>query len=348
MPRTRSNGMRRTFLMKKWIVSLLILTPLIAFGQAKVGTSTFQFLKIGPSARAMGMGEAFIGLANDASATYYNPGALLTMKKPTGMISHVDYPSGVQYNFLSGVYPIPRLYGAVGGFLAGLTTDDMVETTPTMPYGTGRTFNVSEVTAGVSWSQRLTDKFTVGITGKFIRSDLADVTANGWSADVGTFYETGWKKIRIAMVIQNFGPDVKYLQTEHTLPITFKFGGAAEVYNQGDHSVTAALEGWHPNDNIELITLGAEYSFRDFVQFRLGKKLNGIKRNSYEDYAKSRSGNDPFVEYPLFDEDGGLTFDGMSVGFGVKLPMGVSIDYALSNIGYFGELHRFSLSYTMK
>ncbi|MCX7834956.1 MAG: PorV/PorQ family protein [bacterium] len=339
--------MRRNSL-KLLIILGLFIFPWIVWGQAKVGTSTFQFLKVSPSARAMGMGEAFIGLANDASAAYYNPAALLTLRSPTGMITHVAYPSGVQFNYIGGVYPLPAVYGAIGGYIAGLTTDDMIETTPTMPYGTGRTFNVSEFTASVSWSQRLTDKFTVGITGRYIRSNLADVSANGWSADVGTYYETGWKNIRIAMVIQNFGPDVKYLQTEHTLPITFKFGGAAEVFKQGDHSVTAAVEGWHPNDNIELIAIGAEYSFRDFVQFRLGKKINGIRRDKYEEYVVNSKGKDPFVEYPLFDENGNLTFDGTSVGFGVSLPIGLSVDYALSNIGYFGELHRISLSYTLK
>ena len=45
-------------------------------GRGKVGTTGFQFLKIGPSARAVAMGESFIALANDASAMYYNPAGL--------------------------------------------------------------------------------------------------------------------------------------------------------------------------------------------------------------------------------------------------------------------------------
>ncbi|MDK9699092.1 MAG: PorV/PorQ family protein [bacterium] len=339
--------MKRTWLHIIRLIPLLLL-PALVFAQAKVGTSTFQFLKIGPSARAVAMGEAFIGIANDASATYYNPGAMIVMKQPKFMFTHVSYPAGVKYDYVAGIYPMPQVYGVAGAFVSGLTTDNITETTPEMPYGTGRTFNVSEWTIGGSYCQRLTDKFSVGFTGRYIRSDLADVSANGWSADVGTYYETGWRNIRIAMVIQNFGPDVKYIQTEHTLPMIFKFGGAAEVYKRNDHTVLVAFEGWHPNDNIEMVAIGAEYDWRNFVQFRLGKKINGVTRDSWEKYQGNRTSNDPFVEYPVFDEDGGISFDGASVGFGVKLPMGLSVDYALTNIGYFGDLHRFTLSYSMK
>ena len=40
---------------------------------AKVGTYSLQFLKMGVSARATGMGGAFTAIANDATATYWNP-----------------------------------------------------------------------------------------------------------------------------------------------------------------------------------------------------------------------------------------------------------------------------------
>jgi len=332
------------------IMAFLMCLPGFAFAQAKVGTSTFEFLKIGPSARAVAMGEAFIAVANDASATYYNPGAMITIKKPNFLLSHVSYPAGVSYDYISGVYPVPQLDGVLGGFVSGLTTDNINETTPEMPYGTGRTFTVSEFTGGISACRKLTNKFSVGLNARYIRSNLADVSATGWSADVGTYYETGWKRIRIAMVIQNFGPDVKYLQEEQTLPMNFKFGGSAEVYSDTirGHSVTVAFEGWHPNDNVEMYTIGAEYSYRDFIMFRLGKKMNGFHRNTWSDYVASPTTNDPFIEYPIINEKGGLSTDGASVGFGIKLPMGLSVDYALANIGFFGELHRFTLSYAMK
>src|SRR4030067_719034 len=40
--------------------------------QAKTGTAGAKFLQVGVSARAVGMGEAFLGIADDASAIFYN------------------------------------------------------------------------------------------------------------------------------------------------------------------------------------------------------------------------------------------------------------------------------------
>jgi len=66
------------FKMKK-----LILTLVLVFAVAFSATNAFAvseaavlFLMISPGARAAGMGEAFVGLADDASAVYYNPAGL--------------------------------------------------------------------------------------------------------------------------------------------------------------------------------------------------------------------------------------------------------------------------------
>jgi hypothetical protein len=55
---------------------LLLLLPGLLYGQAKVGTAGAQFLELGVSARAVAMGEAFVAVANDATAVYYNPAGL--------------------------------------------------------------------------------------------------------------------------------------------------------------------------------------------------------------------------------------------------------------------------------
>ncbi|RMD93377.1 MAG: hypothetical protein D6813_04180, partial [Calditrichaeota bacterium] len=42
-------------------------------GSQRAGTAMAQFLKIGVGGRAVGMGESFVAIANDASALYWNP-----------------------------------------------------------------------------------------------------------------------------------------------------------------------------------------------------------------------------------------------------------------------------------
>ena len=59
-----------------------LLVPGLAWSQAKVGTTGYQFLEIGASSRAVGMGDAFVALVDDASAVYYNPAGLTGLDGP--------------------------------------------------------------------------------------------------------------------------------------------------------------------------------------------------------------------------------------------------------------------------
>ncbi|MGE5411889.1 MAG: hypothetical protein ACM3MI_13085, partial [Clostridiales bacterium] len=45
-------------------------------GGQRAGISAAQFLKIGIGGRASSMGDAFVAVANDASALYWNPAGL--------------------------------------------------------------------------------------------------------------------------------------------------------------------------------------------------------------------------------------------------------------------------------
>lgn len=321
------------------------LVPLLAFGQAKVGTTGLNFLKVGTTARAVGMGEAFTAVANDVSALYYNPGGLIQLTRPQATFSIVDWPVGIKYAFLGGVMPMPLVSGVLGVQTTTLFSDEMVETTPEMPYGTGRTFTAGDIAVGLTYCQRLTDKFSVGTTLKYLHSQLADARASGWSADVGTFYATGWRRVNIGMIIQNFGPDMTYVSEPFPLPITFKFGMSMVAYEDGPHSILAAGEFIHPNDNLELYRIGAEYTYKRLVSLRFGKQVNAWERATWNEYQADRQ-KDPFVEYPIIDENGGLSLDGVSFGLGLQIPQaGVTVDYAWNGLGTLSSAHRFTISY---
>jgi len=323
---------------------LICLSP-AAYGQAKVGTAGLQFLKVGVGARATSMGDAFTAVANDVSALYYNPGGLVQLSKPEALFTLIEYPAGLKFVYIGGAMPVQGTPSTIGIQVTSLFTDDMIETTPESPYGTGRTFTASDLAAGISYCHRLTDKFSVGGTVKMLNERLADKSSTGWSADVGTFYATGWKKINIGMVIQNFGPDMKFESTPFPLPISFKFGASMIAWETPLYSLLLAGEFLHPNDNIEFYHIGAEFNAMRMVSFRLGKRINALSRDSWEDYQADQQ-KDPFVEFPLLDEDGGLTLDGVSVGLGLNLPeAGVTVDYAWAGLGTLGGVHRFTVGY---
>jgi len=354
--------------MKRWPLLLLLaalpLLPQSVWAQAKVGTAGVQFLKISPSCRAVGMGEAYVAVANDASAIYHNPGALARLELPEAIASYIDYAAGLQYGFLGLTHPMKSWNGAWAAHVIYLTTGDMMETTPERPNGTGRTFTAGDIAVGLSYSQKLTDKFSVGGTVKYINETLADKSANGWSADVGTYYNTGWRSVRIAMLTSNFGPDMNFVDGPFPMPMNFTFGIAGYMFNTkdrqwftgadsvGTHALLLGFSWSHPNDNLEVYNIGLEYSFQNMAFLRFGKKINGFHRWNWADYqAKIDAGEDarnrdPFYEYPLISETGKFFQNGATIGAGIKLPnSGLSLDYAFTGIAYLDNIHRFSLSY---
>lgn len=332
------------------VLAFVLIAPGLAFGQAKVGTTGANFLKIGPTSRGVALADAFLPIADDVSALWYNPGGLVNIRQTQLALTHVDYPADLlTYDFLGYVQPMPAMGAALGIQVFGLNSGEMDETTPSRVFGTGRTFGASDIAAGVTYAQRLTDKFSVGATAKYLQENLADETAFGWAVDVGTFYNTGWKSLRIAMLISNFGPDMEFISTPFPMPIMFKFGVAADLMKSDRNRVTLALEGLHPNDNVEELHVGVEYALNEMAFLRVGKKFNGFQRSSYEDFENDPEANDPFVEYPVLNEDGTISFDGFSFGGGLVIPgLGLGVDYAYANIGYLGNIHRFSLSYKFR
>lgn len=303
--------------MRVWLLLLLplLLLPGLLYGQAKVGTAGAQFLELGVSARAVGMGEAFVAIANDATAVYYNPAGLTQLYDREIVFTHVEYPAEITYDFVGLAYPLYDFGGVLGFGLYMLNGGDFEETTYEHPLGTGRLFGAREYALALSYGRSLTDRFSIGVTMKFIDELYEDERASGWAADVGTSYDTGFRNFKISMVITNFGPDMTFVSEPHPLPINFKFGGAIDVLDTENHRATLALEGWHPSDNLEKYNAGIEYEYNGRYFVRLGEKFN----------------------YDV----GGLSFGG-----GVHLPlksMKLSLDYAYHEMGLLTEAHRFTV-----
>ena len=66
--------------MKRKLVFIFLLGLMLLLGavqaQAQVSDAAVLFLRIAPGARSAGMGEAFVAVADDASATHWNPAGL--------------------------------------------------------------------------------------------------------------------------------------------------------------------------------------------------------------------------------------------------------------------------------
>ncbi|HSR17852.1 MAG TPA: hypothetical protein VLM39_07140, partial [Ignavibacteriaceae bacterium] len=81
--------MNKKFLPQSLILTLVIfISAVIPQNVSKKGTTAAAFLEIPAGASAIGMGGAFVSLANDATALYWNPSGISLAQKYEAVVSH--------------------------------------------------------------------------------------------------------------------------------------------------------------------------------------------------------------------------------------------------------------------
>ena len=309
---------------------------------SRVGTVGAQFLKIGMGARYVAMGEASVACVNDAYAMYWNPAALTEISSSNLSLTNVDWMMDVQLNHASFAKSLSE-YSALGVSLTALSMGDMEVTTVEEPEGTGETYTASSYALAIGYARKFTDRFSAGISGKYIWERISEESASGFAFDFGTLFYTGFRSLRIGMNISNLGPEMKLegpeLDSYHNpqpenpnydnvkaklsvdpydLPLTFRFGMAYDLVDSPESKFTVTMEAKHPNDNIQQASFGGEYLWRKTFSLRAGYKLN------YQE-------------------------EGLTLGGGMKVKAGkntrLDISYAWADFSRLSSVHRFSLGF---
>ena len=314
---------------------------------SKKGTTAAPFLSIGQSARAIAMGSAFVGVANDVSSIYWNPAGLTKTQGVNVAFDHTLWIADIKYNYLAASYSLGDI-GTIGFSYTGSDIGEMRVTTISQPEGTGETFSSTQASFSLAYAIQLTEDFSIGFAPKFIYESIWQMSANAFALDLGVQYVTPFDDAILAMSISNFGTTMQllgnsnlvlhdldpensgnngdipaYLETNSwALPLTFRVGIAYDPIKMDMHRWTIALDAMHPSDDYESINVGTEYGYNDFLFLRAGYKA-------------------------LFLDASEESF---SFGFGVKqLLIGnvaLMIDYAYQDFGRFSDIQKFTLTVT--
>jgi len=167
------------------ILLTLVLLASVAFvspAQAafsKVGTTGAAFLKIGVG-RATAMGDAFVAIADDASASYFNPAGLARVNRQIAL-NHVDWIADVTHENLAIVLPMSN-FGTVAFTVTALAMGQIEQTTIDNPNtvtredeGTGLFFGASDMAFAISYARLITDKLSFGVTTKVVNQSIWDM-----------------------------------------------------------------------------------------------------------------------------------------------------------------------------
>lgn len=298
---------------------IILSLPFLLWAQyQRPGSSDAQFLKIGVSARAAGMGEAYISVVVGAEAAFYNPAALARIPKTDLVFTHTEWFAGINHEFAALAFTFPRL-GTFALSVTALYTDEMQVRTPLQPDGTGETFYAGNYRFGISYARYLTDHVTFGGTFNYIHMSLyKDFSADAFAGDIAVMYATNFRGFRFGMKIANFGSEVKYVNESYPLPTNFQFGLSMNAIQNQEQKVLISISAIKPNDGQPLSQVGMEWNWKEIVYLRAGYQMN-------HDVAKYAFG-------------GGLQW--------IISDNLLKFDYAYSDYKLLGGAHRFGIGFS--
>ena len=148
--------------MKRFIYSALLLVAVQIPVQAQSEAGSI-FLLISPSARAAGMGEAHVAVADDAYASFWNPAGLAFLEGSELAFMHVNWlpnlADDMYYDFFAFRRYFPNI-GALGGHIIYLGLGEQIRMGETADDYLG-TFSSYMVATSISYSTLLTEKSSI-------------------------------------------------------------------------------------------------------------------------------------------------------------------------------------------
>jgi len=278
-------------------LGLLAAVPQQVYGQviSKKGTSSANFLLIPVGTRAAGLGGASTASVSDATAMYWNPGALAGLRQTELVVEHSPWIADLQHTFVG--LAMPAGGGVFGLSVIALTMDDMEETTFEQQMGTGRKFGASSYAVGASYARFLLPDFSIGGTVKLVHEQIMNTSSSSVAFDVGTSYVTPFDGIRFGVRIANFGSkmnldgddlittvdidpnaegnnnriNAKLSTRDYTLPLMLQVGLAWDAVDREMFRATVMADALSPSDNVQSVNVGMELSFyRDMFSIQAG------------------------------------------------------------------------------
>ena len=208
-------------------------------------TTAVPFMLISPDSRAGGMGDVGVATSPDANSLHWNPAKFAFVEDEVGFaVSYVPWLRAlvpdINLSYLAGYKKLNK-NEAIAMELRYFTLGD-ITFTDVIGNNLGQ-YKPSEFAIGSAYSRKLSDQFSLAISGRYIYSNLTGgqsaggITTNAGqsiAADVAGYFR---KDIRIAKKdmelalganVSNIGNKVRYTETSTRdfIPINLRLGSA--------------------------------------------------------------------------------------------------------------------------
>ena len=249
---------------KKFILFIVLLSTLNLYSQQerRVITTAVPFLMISSDARASGIGEQGVATSVDNFSQHWNPSKYVFSENSSGIaFSYTPYLSKLVNDiFLANVSYYNKInerssWSASLKYFS-LGDIDILQNPLDIPI----VENPNELTLDASYTLKLSENFAMGITGRFLMSDVKLQTldseteaATSVAVDISGFYQSEVNSynnfdgiIRAGFNISNIGPKMKYSKvnggTESYIPTNLRLGSGFEFIFDSSNSLAVTLE----------------------------------------------------------------------------------------------------------
>ena len=302
--------------MKKFalFIVLLVMAGSALAANDTTGTNPGNFLKLGGGARPISLGGAFVALADDINAIYWNPAGLTQLKSLTLSSMYNSYLVDIIYSNLSFTVSAPKLGLSTGLALDYGSAGRMEETTASQPQGTGRTFTPAFIALTAPFAFQPIPSLSFGLNAKVLMDKIDTGEAIGYGLVAGILWKVtdsfsaGFCARNLAGTLMETNPALP--QTNTALASNYALGVCYRL-----PSINLALDYNMPSDNQGLINLGAEYNLKDTFFGRIGFSTRS---------EENAGGN-------------------LGAGLGLKFGM-IKLDYAYAPYNDLGITHRLAFS----
>jgi hypothetical protein len=242
------------------------------------------------------MGKAFFSVSDDASATYWNPAAMVQLDRNEVMALHSTLWAGTAYDFISFVYPTPKS-GVIGANVTRMFTGGFEKIdfsydpqTDVITYNKLGEFTDDQIALTVAYGKKVMQNASIGISGKILQRTLDVYTDNIITFDIA-FLMKGLNHTLPGATL-GFGINNLITRSDNTLdvlPLTLRMGASHKFLRDKFLISFDIIKGLKANLNW---AMGAEYWVVNFLAVRMGfDGESGFRESSmgfgikYKDYS---------------------------------------------------------------
>ncbi len=225
-------------------------------------TTGVPFLLIAADARSAGMGDNGVATSPDAFSQQFNPAKYaFSLKKQGFTASYTPYLTDLVNDISLGQINYFNRFNERSAFAGSLRYFSLgeIELTDRESNSLGNV-KPNELAFDLSYALQLSDRFSMAVAGRYIRSNLRFATtntdassANSFAVDVAGFYQSEEMaftdfngRYRLGFNIQNLGPKISYEgdieRSSNFLPSNLRLGGGFDFIFDEYNKVAANLE----------------------------------------------------------------------------------------------------------